>query len=102
MNADLAISVALAGMAAASFACKIAGFVLMAWIPITPRLQAGLRAMPIGVMTGIVAPSVAAGRPAEIIGLAVVALLLKLTGREVVGALGGAATVGFVRWLQGA
>lgn len=99
MDADLAFYVALAGMAAASYACRLAGFLLMGWIPITPRVEAALRAMPIGVMTGIVAPSVAAGKPAELAGLVVVALLIKLTGRDVVAALGGAAAVAIVRWL---
>lgn len=99
MDADLAFYVALAGMAAASYACRLAGFLLMGWIPITPRVEAALRAMPIGVMTGIVAPSVAAGKPAELAGLLVVALLIKLTGRDVVAALGGAAAVAIVRWL---
>lgn len=99
MDADLAFYVALAGMAAASYACRLAGFLLMGWIPITPRVEAALRAMPIGVMTGIVAPSVAAGRPAELAGLVVVALLIKLTGRDVVAAIGGAAAVAIVRWL---
>jgi len=99
MGADLAFYVALAGMAAASYACRLAGFLLMGWIPITPRVEAALRAMPIGVMTGIVAPSVAAGKPAELAGLLVVALLIKLTGRDVVAALGGAAAVAIVRWL---
>lgn len=99
MDADLAFYVALAGMAAASYACRLAGFLLMGWIPITPRVEAALRAMPIGVMTGIVAPSVAAGKPAELAGLVVVALLIKLTGRDVVAAIGGAAAVAIVRWL---
>lgn len=99
MDADLAFYVALAGMAAASYACRLAGFLLMGWIPITPRVEAALRAMPIGVMTGIVAPSVAAGKPAELAGLVVVALLIKLTGRDVVAAMGGAAAVAIVRWL---
>lgn len=100
MDADLVFYVALAGMAAASYACRLAGFVLMGWIPITPRLQAALRAMPIGVMTGIVAPSVAAGKPAELTGLVVVAVLVKLTRRDVVAALGGAAAVALVRWFH--
>lgn len=99
MDADLAFYVALAGMAAASYACRLAGFLLMGWISITPRVEAALRAMPIGVMTGIVAPSVAAGKPAELAGLVVVALLIKLTGRDVVAAIGGAAAVAIVRWL---
>lgn len=101
MDADLAFYLAVAGMAAASYACRVTGFLLMGYIPITPRVEAALRAMPIGVMVGIVAPSVAAGRPAEIAGLAMVALAMKLTGKDVVAALVGAGTVAVVRWFVG-
>ncbi len=99
MDADLTFYVAVAGMAAASYACRVAGYLLMGWVPITPRVEAALRAMPIGVMTGIVAPSVAAGRPPEIAGLVVVALLMRLTGQDVLAAVGGAATVALGRAL---
>lgn len=97
MDADLAFYVAVAGMAVASFACRVAGFLLMGYVTITPKLEAGLRSMPIGVMTGIVAPSVAAGRPPEIAGLIAVAVVMKLTGKDVVAALAGAAVVAIGR-----
>jgi uncharacterized membrane protein len=101
MGGDHSFSVALAAMAAASYGCRIAGYLLMGWLPITPRLEAGLRAMPIGVMTGIVMPSVLAGKPAEIAGLVVVFLLMKLTGKDVIAALGGALAVAAVRVFMG-
>lgn len=101
MAGDHAFFVAVAAMAAASFACRIAGYLLMGWLPITPRLEAGLRAMPIGVMTGIVAPSLVAGKPAEIVGLAVVFLLMRLTGKDVVAAIGAALAVALVRVFMG-
>jgi uncharacterized membrane protein len=97
MDAELAFYVAVAGMAVASYACRVAGYLLMGWVPITPRVEAALRAMPIGVMTGIVAPSVAAGRPPEIAGLLATALIMKFTGKDVVAALAGAAVVAVVR-----
>ena len=101
MDADLTFYVAVAGMAAASYACRVTGYLLMRFVPITPRVQAALHAMPIGVMTGIVAPSIAAGRPPELAGLVVVALAMKLTGKDVVAALAGAATVAAMRWMLG-
>jgi uncharacterized membrane protein len=102
MAGDATFFVALAAMAAASYACRVAGYLLMGWLPITPRVEAGLRAMPIGVMTGIVAPSLVAGRPPEIVGLAVVFVLMRLTGKDVVAALGGAFAVALVRVFMGA
>lgn len=99
MDADATFYIALAGMAVASYACRLAGYLLMGWLTITPRLEAGLRAMPIGVMAGIVAPSVASGRPAEIAGLLTVGLLMKLTGSDIAAAVAGSAVVATLRWL---
>ena len=97
MDADLLFYVAVAGMAAASYACRVAGYLLMGWLPITPRLEAGLRAMPIGVMAGIVTPSVMSGRVPELVGLATVFVLMRVTGKDVVAALGAAGAVALVR-----
>jgi len=102
MDADAAFYLAVVGMAAASYACRIAGFVLMGFVPITARVEAALRAMPIGVMAGIVAPSIAAGRPPEIAGLVVVGLVMRLSGQDVLAAVAGAATVAIGRALLGA
>jgi uncharacterized membrane protein len=101
MDADATFYLAIAGMAVASYACRIAGFLLMGYVPITPRLEAALRAMPIGVMTGIVAPSIASGQPPQIAGLLAVALVMKLTGSDIAAAVAGAAVVALGRWLLG-
>ena len=88
---------ALLVMAAASFACRAGGFVLMRFVPITERLQAALRAIPLAVMIGIVAPIAVSAGPAELAGLATIALLMKLTGNDVVAALAGVAIVALAR-----
>jgi uncharacterized membrane protein len=88
---------ALLAMAAASFACRAGGFALMRFVTVTPRLEAGLKAIPIGVMVGIVAPVVAAGRIPELIGLAVVVIAFKVSGSDVVAALAGVAAVALMR-----
>lgn len=101
MAADPTFYVAVAAMAAASYACRVAGYLLMGWLTITPRLEAGLRAMPIGVMAGIVTPSLVAGRVPEIAGLAVVLLLMRLTRSDLVAALGAAGAVAVLRAATG-
>lgn len=101
MAGDMTFYLALLGMALASYACRAAGYVLMGWLPITPRLESALRAMPIGVMTGIVAPSIAAGRPPELAGLLMVGVVMKLTGSDIAAAVAGAAAVAAGRWLLG-
>ena len=98
MNVDTSFLIAVAAMAVASFACRVAGYVLMGYIPITPRVQAALKAIPLGVMIGIVTPSVAAGRVPVIAGLAMVGVVMKLARNDLAAALGGAAVVALCRW----
>lgn len=97
MAADHSFLLALAAMGLASYACRAAGFVLMHWVPVTPRIEAALRAIPLGVMVGIVIPSVAGGSLPELAGLAVVVLVMKTVRHDVVAAIAGAAAVGFLR-----
>ena len=88
---------ALLAMAAASFACRAGGFLLMRFVRITARLQAALRAIPFCVMIGIVAPAALRAGPAEWLGLAVIALAMKLTANDVLSALLGVAAVAAAR-----
>lgn len=98
MDVDTPLLLAILAMAAASYACRVAGYFLMGYVPITSRVQAALKAIPLGVMIGIVTPSVLAGRVPEMVGLAVVFAAMKLTGKDVVAALAGAGAVALCRW----
>lgn len=87
-------------VAAASFACRAAGYLLMAWVRVTPRIEAALRAVPLAVMVGLVMPSAASGRVPESLGLLAVVLAMKLARNDLVAAVAGAATVALARqWL---
>lgn len=99
MGVDLHFLLAILAMATASYGCRIAGYFLMGWVPVTPRVQAALKAIPLGVMIGIVLPSAVSGRVPELVGLAVVGLAMKLVGNDVVAALAGAAAVAVCRAL---
>ncbi len=83
---------------AAAFFCRAAGFFLMRFVPITPRLEAALRATPLAVMVGICAPVAARGNPAELAALAVVGLAMKLTGNDLIAAAAGIVTVALLRF----
>ncbi|QCI64348.1 AzlD family protein [Phreatobacter stygius] len=83
----------LLAMALASFACRASGFWLMRFIPITPRLEAALKATPVAVMVGIVVPTAMRGQIPELIALGVVAVAMRLTGNDLIAALAGVATV---------
>ncbi|WP_395058082.1 AzlD family protein [Polaromonas sp.] len=89
---------ALAGMALASFACRISGFLLMGYVTITPRVEAALKAIPISVMVGIVTPAATSGKLPEMLGLLAVALAMKLLRNDLAAAVAGAATVAIARW----
>ncbi len=89
---------ALAGMAVSSFACRISGFLLMAYVTITPRVEAALKAIPISVMVGIVTPAATSGKLPELLGLLAVGLAMKLVRNDLAAAVAGAATVALARW----
>jgi uncharacterized membrane protein len=84
---------------AAAFFCRAAGFFLMRFVPITPRLEAALRATPLAVMVGICAPVAARGNPAELAALVAVGIAMKLTGNDLIAAAVGVATVAMLRVL---
>jgi len=99
MAVELDFFLALVCMGLASFACRLAGFVLMGYVSITPRIEAGMRAVPLAVMIGIVTPAVAAGKLPEIVALVVVGAIVRVTGNDVIAAVAGAAVVAGMRWL---
>lgn len=87
----------LLALSAASFACRAGGFWLMRFVRVTPRMKAALDAAPLAVMIGIVAPAAARGQVPELLALAAIVLLTRLTGSEVVAALSGVAVVALGR-----
>jgi uncharacterized membrane protein len=101
MDADSGFWLALAALAVASYACRIAGYLLMGLVTITPRLEAALKATPLGVMIGIVMPSAASGKLPELAGLVVVVAVMKLARNDLLAAVCGAATVAICRQFSG-
>lgn len=90
----------LLALALAAYACRAGGFWLMRFVALTPRLEAALRAAPIAVMVGVVAPAALRGGVAELAGLAVTALVMAWRGNDVVAMLAGVAAVALARgWL---
>ncbi len=101
MGVESTFMLALLGMALASFACRISGFLLMGYVRITPRVEAALKAIPISVMVGIVTPAATAGKLPELLGLLAVGLEMKLVRNDLAAAVAGAATVAVARWAMG-
>lgn len=101
MAVESTFLLALAGMGLASFACRISGFLLMAYVRITPRVEAALKAIPISVMVGIVTPAATSGQLPELLALLAVGLVMKLLRNDLAAAVAGAATVAVARWALG-
>ena len=99
MAVEATFLLALAGMALASFACRISGFLLMGYVTITPRVEAALKAIPLSVMVGIVTPAATSGQLPELLALLAVGAVMKLVRNDLAAAVAGAATVAIARWL---
>ena len=56
-------------LALATYTCRAAGFWLMGLVKPTPRIEAALKAAPLAVMIGIVAPAALRGGIPETAGL---------------------------------
>ncbi len=102
MDSSAEFLLSLAAMAAASYACRLGGFVAMRFVTVTPRLDAALRAVPLAVMIGIAAPALAdGGGRAEWIGLGAVVLAMRLTRNDMLAAMLGVAAVAVARAIGG-
>jgi uncharacterized membrane protein len=85
-------------MAAAAFLCRMAGFTLMRFVPVSARLEAALRATPLAVMAAISVLALQAGGLAEAVALGAVVGLTLVLRNDVVAALLGVIVVAALRW----
>jgi branched chain amino acid efflux pump len=92
---------AIAGMSLATYACRAGGFWAMGFVRITPRVQAWLEAIPIAVLSAILAPGIAEASLPEAAGFAAAFLGMRLGGNDFVGAVAGVVTVAVLRGALG-
>jgi uncharacterized membrane protein len=91
--------VAILLMALATYLCRAGGFYLMRFVRITPRVEAGLKVLPIALMGAILGPVAANGGPAEWVGLLVAIVAMRLSGNEFVAVELALASVAGLRLL---
>ena len=84
-------------MAAAVALCRLAGFWLMRFVPMTPRVAAGLNAIPLAVMIGIMLPPVLRGGLPEAVALAATLAAARFGANDLVAVLVGMASVAIAR-----
>jgi uncharacterized membrane protein len=96
MRADLATLATWVGMMIATYSSRIGGYWFVRRFPIGGRLKAGLEAVPLAVLTALIAPAVLATGPAETLA-ALVTLLLAWRMPVLVAVVGGVAAVVLLR-----
>ena len=97
MAENLEVWIAIAAMAIASYFCRAAGFFLMGFVKLTPRLQGWLAAMPAAIVAAILTRTVLESGSVEIIGVATAFFVSRLIGSDLYGMIAGIVTVAALR-----
>jgi uncharacterized membrane protein len=92
------IYIAIAGMAAATYATRLAGYWLLQGRVVGGRLKAALEAVPPAILTAVIAPTVFLEGPAGMIGGAVTLLVAMLRAPLLVTIVAGVGTVALLRY----
>jgi uncharacterized membrane protein len=89
----------LMAMALAAYLCRAIGYFAMRFVPLTPRVQAALKATPVSVMSAIIAMAAIKGGLTEWIALAIVVGAMKVTHSDVGAAFCGIGFIALARYL---
>ena len=87
----------IAVMTVAAALCRLGGYWFMGLIPITPRVEAGLNAIPLAVMVGIMVPPILRGGIPEAAGVAITMAAVRLGANDLIAILLGLGTVAGLR-----
>jgi uncharacterized membrane protein len=74
MKLDPANLAAIVAMALTTYATRIGGLWLLQFVRVTPRVQASLDALPVAVLTAVIAPSLIKGGTPDLIAAALTLL----------------------------
>lgn len=88
-------------LAVVTFACRATGYWLMGLVRSTPRVEAALKAAPLAVMIGIVAPAALRGGFAETAGLVATAAVMLWRRSDLLAAMAGLVVVASLRAIAG-
>lgn len=91
------IYVAILGMGLATYATRLAGYVLLRGVQITGRFKTALEAVPPAILTAVIAPTVFLQGPAEMISGAITLLSAILKFPLLVTILIGVGSVAILR-----
>ncbi len=100
MRVDLVTLATWIGMLLATYSSRVGGYLLVRRFPVRGRFKAGLEAVPLAVLTALIAPTVLATGPAETLA-ALVTLLLAWRLPVLPAMIGGVAAVVLLRHVMG-
>jgi uncharacterized membrane protein len=100
MTFDPATLVIILVMTVAAALCRLAGFGFMQFVPLTPRMEAGLKAIPLAVMIGIMGPPVLKGGLPEMLGLVATVAAVRLGLNDLIALVAGMGSVAALRALM--
>jgi len=98
MTVDPLLLLTFLGMLAVTYGARLAGYFLVRRVPIEGRVKGALEAVPVAVLTAIVAPTAFATGPAETLA-ALATLLLAWRLPTLVVVIGGVVAVVLLRAL---
>ena len=90
-------AVAIAGMAAVTYLCRIAGAVVMSRVRMTPRIERGLRALPGSIILATILPSVIDNGWPAVVALVATIAVMALTRIDLLSLLAGLGTLSLIR-----
>lgn len=100
MTADLfalTTTTAIVAMAAVSYLCRISGYAMMGFVPLTPAVRRGLAALPGSIVVATLVPLIEKSGPAAAVALAAAIVAMIVSRREVVALVVGLAVVAGLR-----
>ena len=99
MNVDPVALLTILGMALVTYATRAGGLLLMSRVTLSPRLAAWLRQIPGAVLISIVAPTIFAGGPPELLAALATLFVARRTGSLPLAMVAGVGVVWMVRSL---
>jgi uncharacterized membrane protein len=100
MTADLGTSgtwIAIAAMAAVTYAIRAGGFWLMAYVPLTRRVRSILNALPGSVVVAVILPLAVRGGAAAILAVLTALVVMALRRNDLLAVLCGMGAAALVR-----
>ncbi len=87
----------IGAMALATLLTRWSGFWIMDHVPLTPRLRAGLQALPGAIMISTIVPLMIRGGPAAIAGVVVAVALMAVTRKDMLALASGLGVIAGLR-----